>query len=159
MINGQNIDSPARFIDQPLDADLARLYGYWNAARGERAMPRREDIDPSAIPKLLPYLFMYDVMPNGGYSIRLAGEELVRFIGHNPRGQPAGSTMTAAGAAGIVAILDVVVGERVAKFRAGQAYWRPKATYRRFEGCFLPLSADEREVNIVLGGLKFVAAA
>jgi hypothetical protein len=159
MINGQSIGGPAHFIKRPQDADLLRLYNYWNTARGNRMLPRREDIDPSAIPKLLPHVFMYEVTADGGYSIRLAGEELVSFIGYNPRGQAAGSTMTSAGATGIVAVLDVVVGERAPKFRAGQAYWRPKATFRRFEGCFLPLSADGRDVNMVLGGLKFGNAA
>jgi hypothetical protein len=150
-----NTASVAAFIDGPRNPDLRALYEYWDKARNGRAMPQRSDIDPTQIPKLLPHLFMYDVVSGGGYKIRLIGEELRHFMGSKAVGQPAGSTMTPRGAEMIVKILDAVVAERVPKFRAGKAYWQADRTYRDFEGCFLPLSADGDTVNIVLGGVKF----
>ncbi len=155
MTQPTNSITEAAFIDAPLDADLRALYQYWDAVRGNRAMPSRQDIDPTAIPKLLPYIFMYDVVAEGGgYTIRLAGEELVRFVGPNPKGQPAGSTMTPRGAAMLIKVLDAVATERVPKFRAGKAYWQPNREYRDYEGCFLPLSSDGQTVDIIFGGIK-----
>jgi hypothetical protein len=34
-------------------------------------------IDPAAIPRLLPFTFMCTVLPDGIFTIRLAGEELL----------------------------------------------------------------------------------
>jgi hypothetical protein len=144
----------AAFIDTPHDPDLRALHEYWDGLRGDRAMPSRQDIDPTAIPKLLPYVFMYNVVADGGgYSIRLAGEEVVRLVGHT--GRPAGSTMTPLGSATLITVLDAVTAERVPKFRAGKAFWHPDRMHQDYEGCFLPLSSDGKTVNIVLGGVKF----
>jgi hypothetical protein len=49
------------------------------------------DIDPAAIPRLLPFTFMCTVLPDGIFTIRLAGEELLRFVEKNPIDQAAGS--------------------------------------------------------------------
>ena len=109
--------------------------------RGDRAMPGRGDIDPSAIPKLLPHLMMYSVAPNGGaYTIRLVGEEVVGFVGRNATGHPAGSALPPRAAEILNDILAAVSTERLPKFRAGKAHWQPDKSYRDFEACFLPLS-------------------
>jgi hypothetical protein len=149
----------AAYIDAPRDADIRALFEYWDAIRGDRVMPSRQDIDPTAIPKLLPCVFMYTVVADGGgYTIRLAGEELLALVGSNPTGQPAGSTMTPRGAETLIKVLDAVRMERVPKFRAGKAYWQPNREFRDYEGCFLPLSSDGQTVNIIFGGIKFPRA-
>jgi hypothetical protein len=145
----------AAFIDAPRDPQVKALYDYWNALRGDRAMPARADVDPATIPKLLPHIIMYDVAAEGGYSIRLVGEEVVRFVGRNATGGPAGTVMPPRAAEMMINILDAVTAERVPKFRAGKAHWQPDKDYRDFEACFLPLSADGETVNIVLGGVSF----
>jgi hypothetical protein len=147
----------AEFIAAPSDGHLQRLYRYWEGLRRGRAMPRRADIDPIEIPGLLPYVFLYAVTPAAGdFTIRLAGEEVMRAMGRNPVGQPAGSTMTPRGAEMIVKILRAVAAERAPKFRTGKAYWSPCQDYRKFEGCFLPLSSDGETVDFILGGVKFL---
>jgi hypothetical protein len=145
----------AAFIDAPRDPRIKALYDYWDRLRGDRAMPARADIDPGAIPKLLPYIFMYDVATEGGYTVRLVGEEVVRFVGRNATGLPAGTVMPPRSAAMMIKILDMVTAERAPKFRAGKTHWHPDKNYRDYEACFLPLSADGSAVNIVLGGLAF----
>jgi hypothetical protein len=146
----------AVFIDMPRDPDLRALYEYWNSVRNERSMPARQNIDPTAIPKLLPFIIMYTVVPDGGgYIVRLVGEEVVQFVGRNLTGQPAGSIMKPPAAEMIIKILDAVSTERAPKFRAGKAHWHPAGAYRDFEACFLPLSSDGEIVDIVLGGIKF----
>lgn len=145
----------ARFIDAPRDPDLRALYEYWDRLRGGRAMPRRADVDPTHIPRLLPSIIMYGAAPDGGYTVRLVGEEVVHFVGSNATGQPAGSIMLARAAEMMVRILDAVKVERAPKFRAGKAHWHQSKTYRDFEACFLPLSVDGETVDIILGGIKF----
>jgi hypothetical protein len=145
----------ATFIDAPRDARVKALYDYWDGLRQGRIMPARADIDPTTIPSLLPLIIMYDVAVGGSYSVRLVGEEVVEFVGRNATGSPAGSIMPQRSAAMITHILDAVTSERAPKFRAGKAHWLADKTYRDFEACFLPLSADGDTVNIVLGGISF----
>ena len=144
------------YISEPRAANLRALHAYWDNLRGDRAMPRRADIDPAEIPKLLPHLVMYGVKPGGaGYSVRLVGEEVIAFVGHNATGLPAGATMPPRAAEILTAILDAVVAERAPKFRAGKAHWQPDKSYREFEACFLPLSTDGEHVDIILLGINF----
>ncbi len=55
-------------IDLPqatLDLATPRLrdgYDYWNAKRGQRAMPSRADLDPAEIKPLLPHVILMDVL-------------------------------------------------------------------------------------------------
>jgi hypothetical protein len=145
----------ARFIDAPRDAVLRALYDYWNKVRGTRKMPSRADIDPVEIPKLLPYILLWNATPGGGYTIRLVGEEVQRFFGRNATGEAAGSDMTPRSAELMIGILDAVATERVPKFREGKAHWHQDKAYRDYEACFLPLSADGETVDIILGGARF----
>ena len=149
---GRRVTEPA-FIAEPADPNLRVLYEYWDGLRGDRPMPRRAEIEPAKIPKLLPYIVMYTVLPGGGYTIRLVGEEIVNFTGGNATGRPSGSSLPLRAAEILNKILDAVVAERVPKFRAGKAHWQPDKSYRDFEACFLPLSANGQDVDIVLCGI------
>ena len=152
--SGRRVTEPA-FIAEPVDPNLRTLYEYWDALRGDRPMPRRAEIEPAKIPKLLPYIVMYTVLPGGGYTVRLVGEEIVNFTGGNATGRPSGSSLPLRAAEMLNKILDAVVTERLPKFRAGKAHWQPDKSYRDFEACFLPLSADGKAVDVVLCGIGF----
>jgi hypothetical protein len=143
----------AVFIDAPRDTRLKMLYQYWDTVRSGRMMPARADINPGKIPGLLPHIIMYTVAAD--YSIRLVGEEIVHFTGHNATGHPVASTMSPRSAEMMIKILDAVVTERVPKFRAGKAHWQSNKSYRDFEACFLPLSTDGKTVDIILAGISF----
>jgi hypothetical protein len=56
---------------------------YWHHLRGERPMPSRDAVDPSAMRTLLPYTFLVDVLePGGDFRYRLVGTDIVA---HTPR--------------------------------------------------------------------------
>ncbi len=158
MIRAANSLADACFINAPCDDDIRALYEYWDTVRGRRTMPSRQDIDPAAIPKILPYIIMYNVVVGTGYTVRLVGEEVVNFVGRNLTGQVAGSIMEPPAAKLIVQILDAVANGRAPKFRAGKAHWHPAKAHRDFEACFLPLSSNDKTVDIILGGIKFPIA-
>jgi len=151
---GRRVTEPV-FIAEPVDPDLRALYEYWNRLRGDRLMPKRGEIEPAKIPRLLPYIIMYTVLPGGGFTVRLVGEEIVSFTGGNATGRPSGASLPPRAAEILNRILDAVVIERAPKFRAGKAHWQPDKSYRDFEACFLPLSADGKTVDIVLCGIAF----
>jgi hypothetical protein len=73
---------PTQF-DFKRDPTLGPAYAYWCAKRGERAMPRPRDIDPSEIsPRLLPFLQITELLDGGSrIRYRLVGTAIVTAYG------------------------------------------------------------------------------
>jgi len=62
--------------------------GYWGRIRGARSVPGQADIDPKALKRLLPYVFLLDMRGAGGdITYRLAGTALCERFGCELRGQ------------------------------------------------------------------------
>ena len=57
------------------DQRLQDALDYWRRKSGGKPLPRRADIDPLDIPKLLPYVMLVEVLPSGRYRYRLVGTE------------------------------------------------------------------------------------
>ena len=144
----------ATFIDAPRDPDLQALYTYWDSLRRGRSMPSRTDFDPAKVPRLLAHIILYNVEGSGRYTIRLVGEQVEAFVGRRTTGKPAGTFMNERGAEMIVRILDAVTTERAPRFRAGRVNFLEDKDHRSYEACFLPLSADDVAVNLVLAAVK-----
>ena len=69
------------------DARLRQAHDYWRRKAAGRAMPRRADIDPTEIPKLLPDVMLVDVLPQRRYRYRLIGTENTQAHGINATGR------------------------------------------------------------------------
>lgn len=68
--------------DQIQGERLRALYAYWRAKAADRIGPQREEIRPEEIKKLLPWIWLADVVDGGvDYRFRLGGEEIVKFMG------------------------------------------------------------------------------
>jgi hypothetical protein len=142
---------PADLRDDPL---LAALVDYWERKRGERAMPRRRDIDPLDMPRpLLPHLELVEFGDGGRPRYRLVGTAIVDAMGRDMTGR----------------FLDtVLVGEHAAfvdrLHRAAQTACRPVyglCWLRIGEGRGLsirrlvtPLSEDGATVTMTLGATR-----
>lgn len=148
--------APASFIDAPRHSTLKSLLAYWQSKCGARGLPARADIRPAEIKALLPDVMMWDVNRAGEpYTIRLVGENIVRFVGRNNTGEPATINMPPDAAKAMLDILSQVVASRTPRFRTGKAFWLQEKSYRDFEACYLPLASDGNTVDMILGGVKF----
>ena len=133
------------------DTRLMEGYEYWRRKAADRRMPRRADIDPTEIPKLLPYVRLIDVIGPGCYRYRLVGTELQRFHGTNPTGRYVHEVLAGPIGARIIAVYDECVRDRRAiyfenEFLALDGSGVP----RRSKVLFAPLSDDDQVVNQVL---------
>jgi hypothetical protein len=149
---------PARpiFIDAPRHPSLQSLFAYWTLKRGSRLLPSRADINPAEIKSLWPDVMLYNVeKPGGPYIVRLMGENVVNFMGRNRTGLSVIEGKPDEAAAAMNYVLAQVVETRSPRFRTGNAFWQREKSYRNFESCFLPLSADGETVDMILGGIKF----
>jgi hypothetical protein len=68
------------------DEVLSGVLAYWRGKLRGRAMPRRADIDPAEIPRLLPHLQLVERV-DGRYRYRLAGTAIVAAYGSELTGK------------------------------------------------------------------------
>lgn len=74
-----------------LKHDIHReFYHYWRTRRGDGLLPGRQHIDPVDIPKVLPWMFLVDVVDGTGsgprFRTRLVGTGIVRRAGRDATG-------------------------------------------------------------------------
>ncbi len=62
-------------------AGTQSLLNYWNLLRGERTVPRRDEIEPRNIKRLLPDIFLLGFEGPQQYRFRLAGTHLCEVFG------------------------------------------------------------------------------
>ena len=150
-----DLERGAHDIVAPTGPVVTQIYEYWQKKRGPRRMPRRADIDPVELGRLVHNVVLYDVEGEGQFRVRVVGGAIVDFYGVNTTGQMAGTYMPPAAAALAIEILSNIVATRAPRFRAGLAHWHKDKSYRRFEACFLPLSPDDDRVDKILVGIEF----
>ena len=138
------------------DDRIEIAYRYWLRKAGERPMPRRADIDPAEIPKLLPDVMLVDVMPvdvkpGRRYRYRLIGTENARAHGINATGRYLDEVLPGVEyKAHVIGLYDESVRERRALY-SECLFLSPgrQAPERHTKVLFLPLSEDGASVNIV----------
>lgn len=131
---------------------LKRLYDYWTAKRGGRAMPARADIDPLDFAWILGNVSLIEVGADGDFRWRLDGSNLATFFGCDMTGRPVSQ----------YPFPNHVESLRASMREAAEAR-APIRTLRRFstdahrwdyESLFLPLSADGKHVDMLLQGIE-----
>ncbi|MEY9164010.1 hypothetical protein ABIE78_002129 [Sinorhizobium fredii] len=86
-----------------------KLFQYWNAARGDRDLPRRDEIDPSHIRSLLPDLFILQRRASGGINFRLAGTRVCALFGRELRDRQIADLWLNSDADGVARTADQVM--------------------------------------------------
>jgi len=77
---------PGLSFQNPL---LVELHRYWLNRRGERAIPRRSDIDPldRELRPHLGYIVLTDVVEPERFRFRLVGSTLTKIVGRDSTGK------------------------------------------------------------------------
>ena len=131
---------------------LRELHGYWEARRGERAIPSRADMDPVELPRpLLPNLFLVDVEEGPRrFRYRLVGTELTGVMRRELTGRYIDEMPFLFRKFALPAYAEVM--ERAAptyrEINAIEALWRI-----RYKRLLLPLSEDGARINMILGAI------
>lgn len=133
------------------DARLTAAFDYWAGQSAGRLLPRRRDIDPVDIPKLLPILMLVEVLPSGR-RYRLIGTENADAFGMNATGRHLDEVLPGlAYKMHVLALYDECVHSRRALYSEclfTSAEHRVAA--RHIKVLFMPLSDDGERVNQVL---------
>ncbi len=128
---------------------IEKAMAYWECIRAEVPMPRRGNLDPVDIPKLLPFVMLVDVFARPlDFRFRLIGTEIDAIIADNYRGRRFSTIPHMANGNGIWAQYEAVVRTR-RPLIAAVNYVGADRYVRAISHCLMPLSEDRKTVNMI----------
>ena len=142
-------------LDQIRDAELRELYDYWRAQHRDGRLPRRGDIDPLEVPRLLKSLALLEVVGDAeDFVFVLAGSRIEEVHGRTLKGVTLGELRE-----GLEETPSA--GDYVAAVRSGEPQYQQsnlKEYGKEHWACrrlILPLSSDGERVDCLLMGAVF----
>jgi hypothetical protein len=143
--------APATEMMPFTDPRLEQAYEYWRRKAAGRQLPRRRDIDPVEIPKLLADVMLVDVEPDGRYRYRLIGTENTQAHGMKATGRYLDEVLPGREYRNhVLALYDEAVQKKQALY-SECLFLSPErlAPERHTKVLFMPLSEDGETVNMV----------
>lgn len=138
-----------RARDLPLFPDLMRVQEYWDAKRGARAMPGRDDLDPSEMVEFLSRVMLADVERNPlRFRYRLCGTGICKV-------HPGNATHLAADELQPPAYGALVHAQYEEVLRTGRPalhlnVFDDQDRYRSYAHLILPLSRNGIEIDMIM---------
>jgi hypothetical protein len=144
------------FLDRPENAAFLEFYEYWVRTAAGRAMPARADIDPLDIPRLLPNVFLMDVVPGTPrrFRFRLVGTRIAELEGEMTD-RFLDEFVPGAAAAAMSRHYDEATEGRIS-VRHETLHWRERE-YINYDVLLLPLSSDGETVDMLFGLARYQA--
>jgi hypothetical protein len=135
---------------------IVSALAYWEGIRGSRAMPRRGDIDPAEIPRLLPFVMLVDVLENPlDFRFRLVGTEIDAITAVNLRGQRFSESRHLSSGSNVWSdYLSVATTHQPLMGKVD--YVGADRYVRAIRHCLMPLSDDGERVNMILVAVEVV---
>lgn len=136
---------------------LKRLYDYWKAIHPARGLPGRQEFDPSAVPDLLPNLWILDVQHEPfRLRFRLVGTSIVCSAPGGITGQWLDDVRPEI--RDIPGFLDrhrAVVETKKPSWRRGASRFQHDVPFASLENLFLPLARDGERVDMILAATVY----
>ncbi|MDZ7926501.1 MAG: PAS domain-containing protein [Agrobacterium sp.] len=129
------------------------IYDYWDALRGKKPAPRREDFDPAKLKHHLPDLFILVDKGERTPFFRLAGTRLCDLFGRELRESPFSDLWPAADATFPCRVARGILQHQLPVLFDIEAADDYGATPLAFEMLLLPLSSDSDAAPRLLGAL------
>ncbi|MGD1879834.1 MAG: PAS domain-containing protein [Kiloniellaceae bacterium] len=131
------------------------FYAYWQSLVQQRGgVPLRDDFDPAAITRLLPYLFIVEkIKDTGRFFFRLSGTGIREIMGAENTNHFLDELLHGEDLATVAAIFDQVLDEAVC-VRSIEGLTYSDRSYLRVEIVRLPLCKNSGERRLVVGCLS-----
>ncbi len=132
---------------------LRQLYEHWKALPREAgALPRRAVFDPMEIPRLLPGVWLLDVVrePEFRLRFRLAGTKIVTVMGFEPTGRWMDEARPRSRNPAFLDRFRVTAETGLATWRRGPPLLEETTFWRELENICLPFASDGRTVDILM---------
>jgi hypothetical protein len=137
-------------VDELGDERLQRLYLYWLEKRGSRHMPSRENIDPLDLTFCLGYLCLIDVEPGNPlrFRFRVDGSNCVSISGIEMTGRYVDEIPLADYSKVMENAYRQIYVTKAPHYYIDDEVWDNRQY--RIEGILLPLSNDDKTVNMLI---------
>jgi hypothetical protein len=133
---------------------VKHLYDWWASANGGR-MPTRRMFDVLDHRPIVANLFVADVLPNGEFKFRLFGEEVIRIVGRNRKGETVKKVDAGEYGHELYTYYRTIVENRACRKCNGSLKFAIGGA-RRFESIDCPLADDSGEGIITIIGVMDV---
>lgn len=150
-------EEPYREGEAELRARLARwpqlvnFFAYWRAKRGSRPFPQRRDIDPIELRQVLPNILLAELVPpEGRIRFRIVGSKLAEHYGQDFSGQFLDELDYGAALAAVRREYEETIRTGQPQF-SEMEYWNYAGRHFRIRRLLLPLSEDQKFVNMIIG--------
>ena len=135
------------------------LFDYWSSCRGERRAPKRGDIEPGAIRKILGDTFVLERNGASNTAFRLAGTRLCALFARELKGECFGKLWEPTGRVAIRELVSAVLDEKVGVIASvSGATSDDMLEPVKLEMLLLPLFADSHNDARIIGALAPMAA-
>jgi hypothetical protein len=128
---------------------LNAVVRYWNQRRGDNVMPSRIQIDPVDIARLLPIVFIAEIVGTD-IRLRLVGSETTAAYGKDMRGRSIREIELGAFTPAWVEAFGKVAGDGAPSFASG--FFMAGSQNCRIETVLLPLSDGNGNLSHIFGG-------
>ena len=147
-----------RIVDSPLSEDIhCRVrwaYDYWNAKRGARPWPLREDIDPVDFPRdALPTVYILERLESeDDYLVRLGGNVYRQIYGRETTGLRVSQMIPREGdGAAIHDEFATALSTGRPVLHIGRLGWHKQGAHLSFQRILLPVSSAGPRCDILVG--------
>jgi hypothetical protein len=144
-----------RMVEEVSDHDLKNLVLYWNEKRGERAYPKREDIEIADLRPLIGDIIILDVERDPlAFRYRLFGTHLATRRGYDMTGRTVAEIPEPE-------LRDFLSDKYRRAVESGEPHHAVRDTildrrYHAYEIVVLPLSGDGETVDKILGAIRYI---
>jgi hypothetical protein len=134
------------------DTRLKRFADYLREKARHGKLPGRQDIEPVEIPDLLPYLVLYDVVPQESgcprYRTRLVGTRVVELLGDETTGKFLDDILPIKKGAEIIGEYDRILATKQPRYLEGRLSNRDRG-HILFQRIVFPLARNGEEVDML----------
>ncbi|MBO6667277.1 PAS domain-containing protein [Parvibaculum sp.] len=143
-------------LEEVADPSLRELIAYWETKRAGRDMPLREEIVPTAFPRLMPRMFMIRVEPGPAFIYSLVGNANIEAHGGNYTGMNVRDLDRKSPGYGATVhrlYTSIVEGRRPYAARGSLQF--VNRGFCSFTSIYLPLAAADGTVTHILGAAAY----
>ena len=145
-------------LAQDLHPRVRAMVTHWMGMGPRDRLPGRQHLDPLAIPRLLPNIWLLDVerTPSTRFRYRLAGTRIARAFADDPTGRYLDEMHEGFLTNGVADHLAEVVERGVPSWRTGKPTFWELSDFAHIERVYLPLASDGRTVDMILALTMFL---
>lgn len=133
---------------------VSTAHAYWSQLPSVEGLPRKRDVDPLAIPKLLPYLLLAERLASGSFHLRVCGSHIVQRYGMECTGKSLEELELGDSLADFSAIFGHVLRSRAPLFFSGSLFWHGRE-HAVFREVLMPLADETGTPSFLLGCIVF----